>query len=618
MNYATDRLDRKSRSRIGLQGLFHDFQQALAETNHSRLAHVALHKGCNQAAAYHAGTAWMEDPDNSSLAGDYAQICELNGYPEIGLLALLCFRLRGRLKSVDDYSTIIVKGTRSNQKDSPTFEDWSTKTASCGCRLSNCGFAHCFVAMLPESIHAAQRVLRNYFVSASKCSKSPVLTAHEILMSRSKKDKFDTERECSSHVPLDLQFWNAKTNSNTRRLFPVVLQTLLIKLLYLTIPSLACELLVHVSPLVLEDNKVKANMVVHHKSHMAYMVLIDALVFGSKHALVKPGRRHSLKYFHVPVHDQCHGLDARRDFAFTKGRRQEDNASNSDLIAFDEGMEHENLCAGGYSESKIGEFTKKLDVVVQFASSHVILQSDPSRHVVPSPLTWLLPRTFPSANAESLYLVGDSHVLSLAWQLIQLPSGDFRRIVPVVVTGLKAWHVRPETRFFTRVNLANVLSTRIRSSRTILFSAGEIDCREGLGGPLLERYKADDTLIRAHVERTVQEYVDSLTKVVEDVSNSLQQILVLPVAPHAAKGTSRIVGQASRWETTRIWNETLQQLLPSKNVHYLDYSSELLDKTCDSYTLLRALDADSTHMNAAFAPLLEKSIAASRCAQDLI
>jgi hypothetical protein len=361
----------------------------------------------------------------------------------------------------------------------------------------------------------------------------------------------------------------------------------LTKLLFLTVPALACDAVIHST--ILQDNSIKSLMVREYKSHMAYFVLMDAVVLGRGN--IKPGRRHMVQYYNVPIHDQFHQLDGRIDYAYCRDKKT--------IKAYFRG-------ASSDMEELANDFFHRLQQVIGFVNGS---------HNAPPSLVYILPSL---QSLQPLFLVGDSHVLSLGWQVVQQPSMEFRRVTPVVVTGLKAWHVRRETKFFTRTNLTTLLNQRLQSAKTILFSAGEIDCREGLGGQMLAGYQADKSIVKEHVERTVQEYVTALTELVDDGSNGVRQILVLPVAPHAAKATSRAVGQASRRETTRLWNETLQCHLPSKNVYLLDYTNSLLDEMEASYTLLPELNADSTHMNAAFARLLEQSLATCGCNLDLL
>jgi len=49
-----------------------------------------------------------------------------------------------------------------------------------------------------------------------------------------------------------------------------------------------------------------------------------------------------------------------------------------------------------------------------------------------------------------LYLAGDSHCLTAAWRTVTL-RGEKRQLVPLLSTGLKAWHLREESVFYPKV-----------------------------------------------------------------------------------------------------------------------------------------------------------------------
>ena len=52
-------------------------------------------------------------------------------------------------------------------------------------------------------------------------------------------------------------------------------------------------------------------------------------------------------------------------------------------------------------------------------------------------------------------------------------------LVPKLVTGLKCWHLRPESVFFPKHNFESVVGS-IPAGADALFLFGEIDCREGI------------------------------------------------------------------------------------------------------------------------------------------
>ena len=113
-------------------------------------------------------------------------------------------------------------------------------------------------------------------------------------------------------------------------------------------------------------------------------------------------------------------------------------------------------------------------------------------------------------QVQVVHLVGDSHILSAAWKITSVPetvrsSGQRGRcdrkpfsfqssskmvFVPHLVTGLKAWHLQRRQGYLTSAQLQDVVSrlavqVHAESKRsglrpTIVLSAGEIDCREGI------------------------------------------------------------------------------------------------------------------------------------------
>ena len=360
-------------------------------------------------------------------------------------------------------------------------------------------------------------------------------TAHEVLV------KFQSnELDCSKGIPELLKFWSTDC-TNFRPLSPVV-QLLLLKQMYLVIPSLAAEA-------VPQLNVNRHQMAIDFKSHNAYHVLIQALTLGER---IKPSRRTSMRDYHVPVWDLLWGHNCRH------GHRNLPQHNADDFIM------HLRNC----------------------------LQQCQSNSTVPTYI-------FTSWNHKPLFVVGDSHVLSMGWQTLQMPNGDYRTLIPVIVTGLKAWHCRRETRFFT-TSLLDVVLQRLPPTDSILFSAGEIDCREGLGGPTLEGYNSIDEKV---VEQTVCEFVKALTALKPSL-----RIWLLPVCPHIHRSVrnGKAIGRAARREVTQLWNKHIRLSLPCHNVHFLDYEKDLLDD--GGYNLKRAYNADGTHMNSAFLSCLENAM----------
>jgi hypothetical protein len=88
-----------------------------------------------------------------------------------------------------------------------------------------------------------------------------------------------------------------------------------------------------------------------------------------------------------------------------------------------------------------------------------------------------IPHPYPEVSA-GIYVSGDSHSLSSAWQIVNL-HGTPTPLIPKLVTGLKCWHLRPQSMFFPKHNFYSVMGSIPRGAR-VLFLFGEIDCREGI------------------------------------------------------------------------------------------------------------------------------------------
>ena len=106
-----------------------------------------------------------------------------------------------------------------------------------------------------------------------------------------------------------------------------------------------------------------------------------------------------------------------------------------------------------------------------------------------------------------------------------------------------------------------------RLTTTILLSAGEIDCREGIGGPLLEGYN-NNVDYQDHVHCTVQEYAKAVSALATQYS---LQILVMPVAPHAHRSdrNGKATGRAFRRRVMQAWNDELRNVLSSESRRFL-------------------------------------------------
>jgi hypothetical protein len=573
----------------------------------------------------------MLDPTQSSRAGDYAQMAEFAGFPEVGALALFYFfhhhnRQQQGEQQCDgillrDPSKLPQKPDNINPIfpgliDPKWLQQSTPPTGHCGCGAVDCGSRRCFVPMTIDQLHPIFDALEQYLLQeASSNSESTTPSANTILGIIAKNAIDQGSRQLvkmHSTIPDCLAFWKSATSANP------VLQLLLLKLLYQFLPTLAATAVVELQP-ILEHGKSRQILSASHKSHWAYYVLIRSVVLGER---IKPHRRWTLPAYHIPVWDVLWDKD---DAPFL-----------ASLVTLSTERSIETLADGKnctfVEQGDAKQWLKHLRNCLKFVSEQI--EASTTTGVATVPLSWTLAPSKHFLHIKPLLVIGDSHVLSLAWQVISLQAtaGTKQyRFIPIVITGLKAFHVRPEMRFFTNSNLHTCLQ-RLRcyyhhhNGCTVLFSAGEIDCREGIGGPeLLEGYRPDKIgRLQSLIEDNVQEYVASLEKL-RQAYPVLQQILVMPVAPHAQRTGGKVVGRGVRRRITHMWNDALRNALSPpaavKGIYWLDYEASLRQNDASSpvgYVLNPYYNADNTHLNAAFLPSLQKAIQECGCVLDYL
>lgn len=68
--------------------------------------------------------------------------------------------------------------------------------------------------------------------------------------------------------------------------------------------------------------------------------------------------------------------------------------------------------------------------------------------------------TLPLANLDQqpIYVCGDSHSSTLAWRTVTV-KGTSHLLQPLLVTGMKVWHLRPESDFYPKVQFYNSMKS---------------------------------------------------------------------------------------------------------------------------------------------------------------
>ena len=183
----------------------------------------------------------------------------------------------------------------------------------------------------------------------------------------------------------------------------------------------------------------------------------------------------------------------------------------------------------------------------------------------------------PPAPHAPLYVLGDSHVLSSAWQTVVL-RGERRTLVPLLVTGIKGYHLRPGAAFYTRAHFKAAVS-RLPPGSSVVTLLGEIDSRTGL---LAAVQKGAHGNVEAAAAAVAGWYVDEVEALAQ--ARSLEAY-IHPVPPVLQK-TRPLV---------RCLNAALQRrVAASPGLLWLDMGDSLE---------AAALSLDGTHLSPAYVDL---------------
>jgi len=191
-----------------------------------------------------------------------------------------------------------------------------------------------------------------------------------------------------------------------------------------------------------------------------------------------------------------------------------------------------------------------------------------------------------------LYVAGDSHALSPSWRVVRW-RGQPRVLAPVLVTGLKLWHLRDGADFFPKANF-EAAAASLPDGADVVFAFGEIDCREGL---LLAVERARYRDLAQAIDTVVDIYIRTLRRL---AARRRFNILVHPVPPVLPE-TRAVVKQ---------FNAALRRAVEraSPVLAWLDFFEQLLTPAGDA--LADGLALDGTHLNPQYVRLLEAALPA--------
>jgi hypothetical protein len=191
-----------------------------------------------------------------------------------------------------------------------------------------------------------------------------------------------------------------------------------------------------------------------------------------------------------------------------------------------------------------------------------------------------LKKNYSEAPSNTVYMVGDSHCLSPAWDEISLNNTNYF-IKPLLVTGCKIWHLRDGSLFHAKTNYYRAIEL-IPVGATVIFVFGEIDCREGI---LSAIRKGEYSSAKKAIDLLVVLYVKRVMEVIK--ARGLAHIYIHQIPP-VLDATRSIVIE---------FNHLLEQKIKSLNhnkISWLAFKGGLLDENGGFNS---AFDFDETHLD---------------------
>ena len=208
---------------------------------------------------------------------------------------------------------------------------------------------------------------------------------------------------------------------------------------------------------------------------------------------------------------------------------------------------------------------------------------------------------YKQAACNPVYMLGDSHTVPAAWNIIHLatPTGKMepRLVVPKLVTGLKQYHLRKDSDFYPKAQFAQLLKT-IPDGSDVIFTLGEIDCREGI---LVGIQKDCYDSVRQGMETTITHFAQVLPNLLKQRK---MRVNIHPVLP--------MLNETRQMVCT--FNEHYRRIMQSINMghlRWLDFFDQLLSSHPVSQLQLRTgLRMDGTHITPAYMSLIETAMQA--------
>lgn len=284
MNYAQDRLDRKSRNGT-LQA---DYETAYSQRNHRLVAQTLRDAGCNSAACVHYLRAVACENDNNNendgAVDNAIQMIELAGFPHEALIVAMQYRQCGRRRFIQQeeyecpttlpsFSTLF-GDHQTHESSSDLMQDDEKRTNEQPCGKDETRQLLFSEREEDEDTCAEETKMQQLLQQADDQALKTCASANDIWQACTMK----TPLPCITDAPLSsfLQVWNTYDEHPA---FSYPLQLLFVKLLFQCYPRLVVRIAIElpIAHMATTMDRAQRNLL---KSHWAYYTFIRSLSLG--------------------------------------------------------------------------------------------------------------------------------------------------------------------------------------------------------------------------------------------------------------------------------------------------------------------------------------------------
>ena len=204
-------------------------------------------------------------------------------------------------------------------------------------------------------------------------------------------------------------------------------------------------------------------------------------------------------------------------------------------------------------------------------------------------------------NSEKIYHLGDSHCLSFSNLSISFEKNKYV-IKPLVITGLKAWHLANNQKNRFKRSVRDYIN-KIPPQSKIFISIGEIDCRIEEG--IIRFFKKSNKTLFDIIQKTIKGFIDFTESHLR--KNNIQAVYFGIPAPVISERNLNFWNsdQALLVEVVKTFNQILKDELQKVDTKFLDIYPMTCNKSGSSNNKYMI---DKTHLHPIFLENIQKKI----------